>query len=236
MGDTVKLQKKIEFVNEAVRIVKAEGVVNLSARTLAQSAGLNASAIYTYFHNMHHLEALACIAITREYLAELEKGYEACSLWIQRYVTMWELFLKHAFVHPQEFIRVYYPTETAAWTYNLYEEYFGLFPEQSIVSEQDILAYLHIGSAQRGYHRDHYILSKAAREGSVEENAVDFVAHMNIAYSYYIIRDIINGRVGADDQGMYEKSIQYMCRTLLPHTKEEHRSFLLDKIADNELS
>ena len=230
----LKRKRKSYFVIEAISIIEEEGINKLSARTVSQKAGFNTSSIYTYFTNMDHLESLACIAFTKNYLLDLDKGFKDKS-WIEKYIVMWELFLKYSFRSPVEFSRVFYPSSREEWTYNLYKEYFEMFPDE-IIFDESILQYFIIGSTERGYHRDKYLLKNAVEEGSLDKNKIDYIAEVNIAYTYYIVCDIINGVLDPSDPKLYNKCMSYIILTLKPYVAKEFADYINEKLAEYDLS
>lgn len=230
----LKRKRKSYFVIEAINIIEKEGITKLSARTVSQKAGYNTSSIYTYFANMDHLESLACIAFTKNYLLELDKAFKNKS-WLEKYIVMWELFLKYSFRSPIEFSRVFYPSSREEWTYNLYKEYFDMFPDENIFDES-ILQYFTIGSTERGYHRDKYLLKNAVEEGSLDKNKIDYIAEVNIAYTYYVVCDIINGVLDGSDQKLYNKCMSYIILTLKPYVAENFAEHISEKLAEYDLN
>lgn len=232
--NSLKIKRKSYFVIEAIKIIEKEGITKLSARTVSQKAGFNTSSIYTYFANMDHLESLACIAFTKNYLFDLDKAFRNKS-WIEKYIVMWELFLQYSFKSPIEFSKVFYPTSREEWTYNLYKEYFTMFTDE-ITFDESILQYLTIGSTERGYHRDKYLLKNAVTEGSLDKNKIDYIAEMNIAYTYYIVCDIINGVLDASDPKLYNKCMSYIGLTMKPYVSAEFMEYINGKIAEYDLN
>lgn len=230
----LKIKRKSYFVIEAINIINKQGINKLSARTVSQKAGFNTSSIYTYFTNMDHLESLACIAFTKEYLLNLDKSFRSKS-WIEKYIIMWEQFLKYSFRSPIEFSRVFYPSSREEWTYNLYKEYFDMFPDENIFDES-ILQYFTIGSTERGYHRDKYLLKNAVKEGSLDMNKIDYIAEVNIAYTYYIVCDIVNGVLDGADPKLYNKCMSYILLTLKPYVAEEFTEYINEKISKYDLN
>lgn len=230
----LKLKRKSYFVIEAIRMIEEQGIHNLSARTVAERAGFNTSSIYTYFSNMEHLESLACIYFTKKYLTDLDGYFKKAHSWTEKYMIMWELFLKHSFARPNEFAKVFYPISREPWTNQLYNEFFAMFPIEFQFADEQILEYLTIGSVQGGFHRDKYLLAKAASEGSVDRTKIDYIAEINIAYTYSVVSDIVNGVLDPRDRKLYSKCISYIAFTLLPYVTEDYKGFIVDKIKEYE--
>ena len=135
-----------DYVVQASRIIKKEGVEAISIRRIAAELGCSSASMYRYFQNLDELLFYAQLDALNEYILDLSK----------------------AFKKPQAFEAVFYRNINRDLGEAL-KEYYEMFPDAIIQVSPFIKEMLEIPSY---YQRDYYICKLLVAEGKIsEENA-----------------------------------------------------------------
>ncbi len=221
-----KIKRKSYFVTEAIKIIEKEGIGNLTARHVADAAGFNPASIYNYFDNMDHLENTASIYFTADYATELTDATEACTSGIEIYITMWEIFLKHAFESPYIYYNVFYSAIAHNSTYNLFKEYYEMFPEQYPTQGGYIRGMLNIDKTQ---NRGRFVLAKCVEENAINEENVAYINDIHIGYTKSIITDIVKSNLYEPTPSLYHKILCYIINSMIHFVDESYHPYLMER-------
>ena len=147
-----------DYVVQASRIIKKEGVEAISIRRIAAELGCSSASMYRYFQNLDELLFYAQLDALNEYILDLSKcEKEWNDIWDVHF-GIWRSYAKEAFKKPQAFEAVFYR-----------KEYYEMFPDAIIQVSPFIKEMLEIPSY---YQRDYYICKLLVAEGKIsEENA-----------------------------------------------------------------
>ena len=144
-----------DYVVQASRIIKKEGVEAISIRRIAAELGCSSASMYRYFQNLDELLFYAQLDALNEYIWDVHFG-------------IWRSYAKEAFKKPQAFEAVFYRNINRDLGEAL-KEYYEMFPDAIIQVSPFIKEMLEIPSY---YQRDYYICKLLVAEGKIsEENA-----------------------------------------------------------------
>ena len=157
-----------DYVVQASRIIKKEGVEAISIRRIAAELGCSSASMYRYFQNLDELLFYAQLDALNEYILDLSKcEKEWNDIWDVHF-GIWRSYAKEAFKKPQAFEAVFYRNINRDLGEAL-KEYYEMFPDAIIQVSPFIKEMLEIPSY---YQRDYYICKLLVAEGKIsEENA-----------------------------------------------------------------
>ena len=97
-----------DYVVQASRIIKKEGVEAISIRRIAAELGCSSASMYRYFQNLDELLFYAQLDALNEYILDLSKcEKEWNDIWDVHF-GIWRSYAKEAFKKPQAFEAVFY--------------------------------------------------------------------------------------------------------------------------------
>lgn len=222
-----KLKRKSYFVIEGIKILKNGGVQELTARNVASAAGFNPGSIYNYFDSMNHLENLASVYFINNYINELVDKTKNSKSGIESYLTMWEVFLKHTFKSPDIYYNVFYSSIVQCGQFNLFKEYYEIFPEQYPKTETFILGMMESDKTQ---DRGLFVLNSCIEEKSVKNEFIEYINDIHIGYTKFIITDIVKNKLYAPSDELYYKTLKYIVLSMYHYVSEEYRGFLDERL------
>lgn len=157
-----------DYVVQASRIIKKEGVEAINIRRIAAELGCSSASMYRYFQNLDELLFYAQLDALNEYILDLSKcEKEWNDIWDVHF-GIWRSYAKEAFKKPQAFEAVFYRNINRDLGEAL-KEYYEMFPDAIIQVSPFIKEMLEIPSY---YQRDYYICKLLVAEGKIsEENA-----------------------------------------------------------------
>lgn len=227
MNENKKLKRQSYFISEAIKMIDANGVGNLTARGVAEAAGFNPASIYNYFENMDHLENLASIHFTDDYVCDLFRATQSTKSALESYMIMWEIFLVHALNNPDLFYNVFYAAISQSGKHHLFKEYYSVFPERratggllSEMMEIDL-------TRDRGL----YILGMCADEGSVDRDMVPYINDIQIGYTKIVMTDIVKNKLYEPSPALFHQVMCYLVYSMLMYVSEEKQDYLRQVLA-----
>ena len=223
MTSIKKLKRKSYFIIEAINIIEKQGIGNLTARAVADAAGFTPSSIYNYFDSLDHLENLASIHFTENYSHELANSVKKTELGIEIYIIMWEIFLKYAFNNINIFYNVFYSSIAQSDGYNLFKEYYQIFPDNYPSFGGFILGMMNIDKTQ---NRGKFVLDKCVSEGSIQNDMLTYINDIHIGYTKFIITDIVKNNLYKPSPELYHKCILYIIYSMINYVPNKYKNIL----------
>ena len=154
-----------DYVVQASKIIKEEGVEAISIRRIATELGCSSASMYRYFENLDELLFYAQLDALNEYILDLSKREkEWADIWDVHF-GIWRSYATEAFKNPQAFETVFYQNLNRHLGEAL-KEYYEMFPDAIIRVSPFIKEMLEIPSY---YDRDYYICSILVSEGKITE-------------------------------------------------------------------
>lgn len=157
-----------DYVVQASKIIKKEGVEAISIRRIAMELGCSSASMYRYFENLDELLFYAQLDALNGYILDLSiREKEWKDIWDVHF-GIWRSYAQEAFKNPQAFEAIFYRNLNRDLGEAL-KEYYEMFPDAIIRVSPFIKEMLEIPSY---YDRDYYICRILVAEGKItEENA-----------------------------------------------------------------
>ncbi len=226
MKEKRKLKRKSYFVNSAINILKDQGFEGFSARKVADETGYNVGSIYTYFKNLDHLENVASIYFTTDYVAELSASSEKITDCLMLYIDTWILFSKYSMLMPHYFYNVFFSPVTQTEDLNLFEEYYEIFEDEKPHGYKIDGMFL-LGST---YAREKFLVNMCVENGVISSKHIDYVSTVHLAYFKSILTDIVKSKLYEPSVEVFQKFIVNFIFVLYHYVDERYVPFLDDII------
>lgn len=187
---------KQEYVNVTCQIIAEEGVENLSIRRIAQQVGCDPAVLYRHFANLDYLLLVGCIRFLEDYIKDLAAIERIQESHIDRAIDSWHVFSNHAFQNPKLFYHVFYDCD-----YQMFEdaivEYFQLFPFNPANRSEAFYGFFFTSLFSGSPHeRNQYYFNRAAGEGSIAIEDVDYLCSACPYVFSGILREFADGTLG----------------------------------------
>lgn len=187
----------IYFIEATEKLLRSEGIGNLSIRKIATEAGYNSATIYNYFDNLEQLTMFGSVCYLREYVSHLEKELRPDMRAIDQYRTIYRCFNQHALRYPEIYHNLFFGTYSDMLGHVLRLYYQELFPgelEHFSVEMRDML--------MRGSmaDRDRITMDRIVQEGDIrpEKAAVTMdliiALHQNFLYEACLRRELLDAK------------------------------------------
>ncbi len=225
MREQTKLKRRKIFVNAAVDILKKEGLAGFSARKIAKETGYNVASMYNYFENLDHLENIASIYFTTDYLKEFTKSTKNIEDNLIIYLNLWILFTKHAMLNPNYFYNVFFSALSQTGKVNLFEEYYVLFPSKRPKSK--ILEELF--KLPRTVQRENYLMDMCVEAGSITPKAAGHVKAVHLGYFKIILTEIVKNKLYQPSVKLFQQHFVDYIYTLYYYADDRYNR-LFDEI------
>ena len=105
----------IYFIEATEKLLRSEGIGNLSIRKIATEAGYNSATIYNYFDNLEQLTMFGSVCYLREYVSHLEKELRPDMRAIDQYRTIYRCFNQHALRYPEIYHNLFSERTAICW-------------------------------------------------------------------------------------------------------------------------
>ena len=175
---------KRKLVEVTYKMIRDEGIDNVSARKIAKKAECTATLIYKYFTNLNYLIVLASLKTLEAYTRE---GYEL-SLSREDAVTIdkkaWKAFISYAFRNPKIYDNLFWGEGNKVYG-DAIVEYFELYPEE--MGKKTTAYYYTMMFNPRIEERDFIWLRKSVNEGRMSMEDALYVSRTNS----YIVRGML---------------------------------------------
>ena len=206
---------RINIINAAMEMIRDEGLSSVSARSLAQKIDINSALIYRYFSDIDEVILFACVHILQEYSLEMmEAGKKAEAenpdiSDLDLYLLSWEIFCKHAFARPEEYMILFFSKHSAK-LYDVIGQYSELFPYKGSKEDDIILQGMFRTSNLR--NRNLFVLHPIL-DGKKTEDEIILINDMTVSFFYGLLTQITdpNDNLTSDYQtGRMLKASKYL--------------------------
>lgn len=133
LDNNLTLKRKrimIYFIEAAEKLIRQNGIENLSIRKIATEAGYNSATIYNYFNDLEQLTMFGSICYLREYVAQLEKELKPGMRAIDSYRTIYHCFNRNALRYPEIYHNIFFGKYSGELASVLHLYYHELFPKE----------------------------------------------------------------------------------------------------------
>ena len=180
---------KISIIQAAIDMIRESGMQSVSARSLGAKVGINSALIYRYFKDIDEVILFACVHVLHEYLEEMVKASAAIADLTDEdyankvYMLSWELFSKHAFSNPNEYLTLFFSRHSAELE-TVIKEYYELFPQERKDDEDIVLQAMFRTSNLTSRN---LMLLIPVLTGKVSEQEIIMINEITIAYFYSLL-------------------------------------------------
>lgn len=152
-----------DYIIQAGKIIKKEGVRAISIRRIARELGCSSASLYRYFENLDELLYYVHLDALNEYILDLsnrEKQWK--DIWDVHF-GIWRSYAGEAFKKPDAFECIFYRNINKNLDKAL-KEYYEMFPDAIILVSPFIKEMLEIPGY---YERDAFVCSRLVEEGKL---------------------------------------------------------------------
>ncbi len=221
-----KLRRKSYFVGAAIQVLESGGLEEFTARNVAEKGGYNASSIYTYFKNLDHLENLASIHFTGDYINQLEQSYNKYDDSFVLYLNMWILFSIHAMKNPYFFYNVFFATITQTQDLNLWDEYYEIYPDRKPTVKK-ISGMVELPKTR---DREIYIMDACIQSKAIDEKYAEYIMDVHLGYFKNILTDIVKNDIYTPSVAVYQKHMINFIYVMYKYVDEKYLPLLDDML------
>lgn len=196
------------FVSATEKIMREEGINNVTIRKVSDIAGYSSATIYSYFENIDHLIIFSSLKFLDEFIESLPKEIENCKTAIDVYKKVWECFSRFAFQRAEIF-QVMFFSKLDQKLDNFFTEYYCIYKLDVTnfpTSIQKMLRGTNI------YNRNMHLLNEAVEEGSVKEANKAEINEMSVFIFESILHRVFLEEIEPEDA--VEKMMRYLNRIL----------------------
>jgi len=185
MSNNKEIQKKrilMYFIEATSKIIKDEGIENVTIRNVSDLAGYNSATLYNYFEDLEHLIFFTSIKYLEEYNLELSKTINKSDNSYDIFIKTWECFCKFSFKNPKIFYNIFFSKHKDKLSETI-SEYYNIFPEELGENNGIVLEML---KYENILDRNKIIMYPLVSEGLIKLENFDII-NQTIIYSYQAI-------------------------------------------------
>lgn len=127
-----EMQKKrvtSDFINACNKIIKEDGIENISLRKVADIAGYNSATMYNYFESLDHLVFFGAMKYLNKYTRSLNIYLKDTKNSMDRFLKVWDHFCSYAYNEPQIYNAIFFPNLNKDIGHYM-KKYYEFFPEE----------------------------------------------------------------------------------------------------------
>ncbi|MCK2003637.1 TetR/AcrR family transcriptional regulator [Peribacillus frigoritolerans] len=194
------------FIDATAKLIKEEGIKNISIRKIAKEAGYTSSTIYNYFSEVSHLIFFAGMRFVENYIEDLPKYSARAKDPLEKYLLGWECFCDHSFREPELYHAIFiadlgeHPEELLKNYSSMYQSDTIQLPEEleGIVSEHNLSK------------RSREVLEKYAEKGVFKKEDVEKLSEITILIWQGMITSLLNNRATFTSEEASKKTMEYI--------------------------
>ncbi|RAS74551.1 TetR/AcrR family transcriptional regulator [Priestia endophytica] len=194
------------FIDATAKLIKEDGIKNISIRKIAKEAGYTSSTIYNYFSEVSHLIFFAGMRFLENYIEDLPKYSARSENPLEKYLLGWECFCDHSFREPELYHSIFiadlgeHPEELIKYYSSMYQSDTIQLPEELevILTEQNLSK------------RSRDVLEKYAEKGVFKKEDVEKLSEITILIWQGMITSLLNNRVTYTSEEASKKTMEYI--------------------------
>jgi AcrR family transcriptional regulator len=210
---SIKQNRTMAFIIEAAsEVMENEGEDKCTMRQIAEKAGYNVATLYNYFDDQDHLMMYASVKYISVYAEDLDRALRGEKDPLRRYMTLYDVFLEHAFARPAVFYNLFYGPYRQELR-KIMCEYSELFPGFLDGYDEHVRAVMLEGDI---YRRDEVMIGAAAAAGEIDESSQRPIMVILSRSLQSLLQDYIAGSFGysAEDQkAKFREIFEYLLKT-----------------------
>lgn len=209
---TVKRKRMmIYFINATEKLIREDGLSNVSIRKVAHEAGYNSATIYNYFQDLDQLILFGSVCYLKDYVAQLETALTPQMSALEHYRTVYCCFNQQALRYPEIYHTIFFGKYSDRLG-DVLELYYGeLFPQELKHLHPETQNMLKKGKME---DRDRATIERMVQEGDLDAEKAQLTMeliialHQNFLYRAMMAKD-------AEEARTYEQSFRRMFDYLL---------------------
>lgn len=194
------------FIDATAKLIKEEGIKNISIRKIAKEAGYTSSTIYNYFSEVSHLIFFAAMRFVEQYVEDLPKYIARAEDPLEKYLLGWECFCDYSFREPELYHAIFiadlgeHPEELLKHYSSIYQFDTIQLPEEleGILTEQNLST------------RSRKVLERYAEKGVFKKEEIDKLSEITILIWQGMITSLLNNRVTYTAEEASKKTMEYI--------------------------
>lgn len=205
LSNDLPLKRKrimIYFIEATEKLIRQDGIENLSIRKIAAEAGYNSATIYNYFNDLDQLIMFGSICYLREYVSQLEKNLRPGMRAIDRYRVIYRCFNQQAMEYPEIYHNIFFGKYSDKLASVLHLYYHELFPDELENLGEETRNMLVGGSMAE---RDRATIEGMVREGDIRADKAQMTLELIIALHQNFLYEASLGRESFDVEAHKEK-------------------------------
>jgi AcrR family transcriptional regulator len=194
------------FIDATAKLIKEEGVKNISIRKIAKEAGYTSSTIYNYFSEVSHLIFFAAMRFVENYVEDLPKYTARSEDPLEKYLLGWECFCDHTFREPELYHAVFV-ADLGEHPEDLLKYYSSIYKFDTIQLPEELEGIL---TEQNLSERSRQVLEKYAEKGVFKKEDIEKLSEMTILIWQGMITSLLNNRVTYTPEEASKKTMEYI--------------------------
>lgn len=178
------------FIDATCKIIRNEGIKNITARKIAEISGYTSSTIYNYFDELSHLVFFAAMKFTESYNIELEGALKSAQNAEEKFYITWKVFCKHSFNQPDIYHAIFIsnlgtdPNKLIDRYYQIYDNEINSYSQEAkfIILEHDLMK------------RNYMLVKDLIKFKNLKENHISTLLFTTVYLWQGIMVEIINNR------------------------------------------
>ena len=200
----------IYFIEATEKLLRRDGIANLSIRGIAAEAGYNSATIYNYFNDLDQLIMFGSLCYLRDYVAELEIKLKPGMRAIDQYRAVYACFNKHALDDPEIYHPIFYGKYRDQLSSVLHLYYHELFPNEVDHLSKEMQNMLVQGSMTE---RDKAMVERMIEEKDLRAEKAQITSDLVVALHQNFLYEASLKRQGYDREAhekKFERELEYL--------------------------
>ena len=185
----------IYFIEATEKLLRRDGIENLTIRGIATEAGYNSATIYNYFNDLDQLIMFGSLCYLRDYVAELEAKLKPDMRAIEQYRTVYHCFNKHALDDPEIYHHIFFGKYRDQLSSVLDLYYHVLFPNELDHLSKEMQNMLVQGSMTE---RDKAMIERMVEEKDLRADKAQITSDLVVALHQNFLYEASLKRQGYD--------------------------------------
>lgn len=191
-------------------LILSEGLSHVTIRKIGDAVGMNSASMYKFFADLDELLLFACVDVFKSYTDDLyDSMLNAGVSAREEYLTVWSLFCKHAFLHPECMNHLFFSRHSKKLEH-IIREYYDLFPEQL----EGISDNLQLMLRSADFNERNLEVLRPLFSSDVPEERVFLISDLTISYFKNLLDEKISNGAAVDNAKQAERMLS-ACKLLI---------------------
>lgn len=207
---------RISIISAAMEMIRKGGIQSVTARSLGSRVGMNSALIYRYFSDIDEVILFACVHALQEYNRDMSAAFAEANMTLDDfydediYIVSWELFCKHAFNNPEEYLTLFF-SKHSAYLRDVIRQYYELFPD-SIDSRKDVIIEGMLRTAD--LRKRNLLVLIPVLEGRKSEQEIILLNDITVSFCFALLNQLVSRDANVTAAAQKERMLQCVHFTL----------------------